>query len=238
MLVTVLLVMLSESTPESPACDLRAHTVVDVHDNFIDISANVQNLTKAPIEVVLKNRCPKGYLDYAGLPRGLDYHELCNRRRCVAKDEPPLTFTVEAGQWAPLPGFVLERGGRKPCQKPLAEGTYEVKVVTPKDQHRWCAVPATLTLAPPPKKKVDPADPYACEQPSDCTLSCPSAKGCCGDTCGCKHAINKRHAAAYEKNYAKTCRKAPCPAMGCAYEPAMGATCVDNRCQAMKGLGL
>lgn len=95
-------------------------------------------------------------------------------------------------------------------------------------------VGATKTKA---SKAKPPASPQSCTQPSDCVVFCPNAPGCCPSApCGCRSAINHAFEEAARADFAKSCTRVPnCPAMGCAYEQAMGATCREGRCVATKG---
>jgi hypothetical protein len=102
------------------------------------------------------------------------------------------------------------------------------------------ATPARPATRPRPAAPAaaDPSDPYACDAPADCVLSCPRAAGCCGWPCGCRHAIHRDHRDAFEAAYPKTCQKAPdCPAVACAHEPAVAATCRAGRCVGVTRLG-
>jgi hypothetical protein len=71
----------------------------------------------------------------------------------------------------------------------------------------------------------------ACTADTDCTIHCPSVKGCCGWPCGCTNAIRRDRIGDFDAQYARSCRRAPdCPAMGCAYEETMRARCHQGRC--------
>src|SRR5690606_6957239 len=81
--------------------------------------------------------------------------------------------------------------------------------------------PANVQEPPPPHPEElaeRRQDPYFCEDSAECALSCPQVAGCCGEPCGCRHAIHVQHRAAYEENYARTCGRPPCPEVACAYE--------------------
>lgn len=111
-------------------------------------------------------------------------------------------------------------------------------------------VPPTNEPSPPPQPatptrpqpqddgavKPDLSDPkvYACTSPGDCAITC--AMDCCGAPCGCRTAVNKAFKPAIEKWGRRDCPSPRrCPAVGCAYEPAMAATCRDGRCQPLMG---
>jgi hypothetical protein len=107
----------------------------------------------------------------------------------------------------------------------------------PPAPHTPIAPPAPpRPTAPPASPARDPRDPYACDGPGQCVLVCPEVQGCCGAPCGCRHAIHRDHAEAFAARYADTCDRAPCPAVGSAWEPAHGAACVSGRCTATDGL--
>jgi hypothetical protein len=87
---------------------------------------------------------------------------------------------------------------------------------------------ATPPSAPPPTKqpsKPTPPPAAECTSDADCTTTTTDAS-CCG-TCG-EHAISRK-AAAKQGAYCAAHRPKMCPALGCAFKPAVAA-CDHGRC--------
>ena len=205
-----------------------------------------QNVTKEHLRFRLPDRCPNGLIAFEGLSPDYDYYGTCNAGACPG-ERPSHAIELAPGERRQLATAAIHLEGKQPCTQPLAPGSYTVRAVPPEIDRRVCSVeavlevtPAPVAVMPPPAPRPSPApappvpEKYRCEQSSDCTLSCPTPKGCCTSPCGCKHAINRRFAAEYEAEFARTCDRPPhCPAYGCRYEPAFGAMCVNNRCVPM-----
>ncbi|MBK8172149.1 MAG: hypothetical protein IPK60_17640 [Sandaracinaceae bacterium] len=218
------------------------------------LNATLLNRTQAPIEVTLPDRCPAGPIDFDGLGEGFDYYEACAAGACPGP-RTPRVVQIAAGQTVQVATASLEFASSA-CQRLPSPGHYTITPLPLQSASRVCTYGVGIDVQaepppapPPPAPPVVPApsapqafhssNPYACQSPSDCVISCPSAPGCCGWPCGCSHAINREHAAAFEANYPRTCQHQPnCPAMGCAYSPAMSATCRAGRCVAGDGPGL
>jgi len=191
-----------------------------------------QNLTTMPLSFEVPERCPQGLIDFEGLAPGYDYYGTCAAGACAGW---PATrrITLASSQPQPLAEAHLYLDGRAPCTAPLAPGKYRLRARIPSTNVAVCSEEATLDVpAPVVTNDVGAVsnDPYWCRDSSECVLSCPTAAGCCGHPCGCQHAINIRHRTSYEANYPKTCSRAPCPAFGCAYQPAVLAICRNHRC--------
>lgn len=95
---------------------------------------------------------------------------------------------------------------------------------------------------PPPRPGPRPSAPRpsgmgACETAADCVVHCAKAPGCCPDApCGCRNAIRKDKVAEYDAWFASSCTPTrACPAVGCAWDEAFGATCREGRCVATDG---
>lgn len=93
--------------------------------------------------------------------------------------------------------------------------------------------PTHPTPHPPP-----PPDLWSCTSDADCVISCPRVEGCCGEPCGCRAAVRRDARDAWTAHYAATCDRVPCPAVACAYEPALYAACAQGRCVGRDGPGL
>ncbi len=114
--------------------------------------------------------------------------------------------------------------------------TRRAVVVIPPPQPPELETPQPLQPVPPPRRppvltkpeRVD--DAQHCDKDGDCMIFCPRVSGCCGWPCGCRNAIRRDAAASFEKEYARTCQRPPCPAVGCALEEAMWAQCRGGRC--------
>lgn len=151
------------------------------------------------------------------------------------------------GTWRALPGrrFQIRWPNGRVDEVSLSptgtiEGSSLVYGVEQRVSARRAGRPPRVLAPQPPAPLAPPASPaqpspvrdaYACESAADCVIFCPSVPGCCGATCGCKHAIRRDHTAAYEAEYKRTCARPPrCPIVGCAYQEAAFADCREHRC--------
>jgi hypothetical protein len=228
--------------------------VRDADQEIRVLTVVAENVSSRAVDFELPNRCPAGPLDFEGLPSGFDAYGTCNAGACPGPTEP-IRLRLEPGARRELATARLALGGSS-CTPALPPGAYRVRPVVPalgavtcvetaafEVRARRAPAPQPPMQAPapipqPPEPPPAVSDPYACSSPSDCVLSCPRAPGCCGWPCGCNHAIRRDHAAQFEASYASTCQRAPrCPAVGCAYQPAMSATCRMGRCVGTSGLG-
>jgi hypothetical protein len=218
------------------------------------LRVTAENVGANALVLELPDRCPNGPIDFTGLDSSYDYYGTCNAGAC-AGTRPPKRITLAPGVTTDVASTTLHLGGAPPCTTRLTEGRRRIVPVAPELGVPTCVVGAVLDVpaiaeAPPPRPKPPgpsrpsspspppPAagDPYACTQHSDCVLSCPRADGCCGWPCGCRHAIHRDHRAAFEAGYPDTCSKPPCPAVGCAYQPAVAAACHNGRCTGVTSL--
>jgi hypothetical protein len=230
-----------ESSRASAAsdCAVELHLEIQELDRQRVLRVFAKNLTRQRLEFSIPERCPNGPVDFEGLPAGYDYYGTCASGAC--QGWPALRqIALPPGALQPLAEARVFIDGRAPCTTALPPGRYHVRPVAPRTDVAMCVNEAALVIPEPPsERELTEArkDPYFCLDSSECVLSCPEPSGCCGHPCGCRHAINARHRAAYEANYARTCSRPPCPAVGCAYEPAAFAVCRNHRCQAGSGLG-
>jgi hypothetical protein len=213
---------------------LRA-TLVRAGEHY-DLEVVAENATGAPLSFSLPDRCPQGAVQFRGLGPDYDFYRSCTKGACMSPRDP-VRFTLQPHEKRTIESVQLSPGGGN-CVAPLAPGHYEIAPLPPEHEQQVCVIAAQLDVpAREPARAPKPSDPYACQTTADCVLSCPEARGCCGFPCGCRHAINREHRAAFERDYPRTCERAPCPAMGCAYEPAASAICQNGRCIASEGLG-
>lgn len=219
-------------SPPATACEVLLHLEVQERDSLRTLRVSARNLSGEPLTFDVPERCPNGLIDFEGLGAGYDYYGTCNAGACAGWG-PTRRITLAEGASQPIAVAHVDTKGRAPCTNPIPPGRYAVRPVPPKTTVNVCVEGAVLEVpAPLPPEQVAAAskDPYWCQDSSECVLSCPGAEGCCGYPCGCRHAINVRHKEAYEANYPKTCSRPPCPAVACAYEPAVAAVCRNNRC--------
>jgi hypothetical protein len=240
---------------EAPACALLVRTEVQpAGPGRFRLVALAENASTSPLRFELPDRCPNGPVVFEGLGAAYDYYNVCAAGACPGV-QAPHRFEIAAGAKQELGSTFIDVKGEPPCTKLLPMGTYTIGVVMPDIGVPTCVTKGVLQvkadmLVPPPnpppaphptphRVSAPPIDPrHRCEQPSDCTLSCPNPPGCCSNPCGCKNAINRKFVEQEEKDTAKNCLRPPkCPAYGCAYEPAFGATCVEGRCVPMRGPG-
>lgn len=209
-----------------------------------------ENVGPHPVTLALPDRCPAGPIALEGLAPAYDFYAACNQGACPPAQASPTVVGLGLGERREVAAAIVTPYGQTPCQPALAPGAYEIRASAPGANLRVCAGVTSLELgradvqppppptppAPPPPR--DPRNPYSCSAPGDCVLSCPEARGCCGWPCGCRHAIHRDHAAAFEADYPRTCARPPCPAVGCAHQPAFGATCLNGRCVGTDGLDM
>ncbi|MFW6051146.1 MAG: hypothetical protein ACODAU_08225 [Myxococcota bacterium] len=245
---------------------VRAHARPDGGPLSHRLWVTAENVGDAPVELTLPDRCPDGPVDFRGLAEGYDYYGTCSAGACPGPREPK-RMSLPPGASEELASTTVHLRGAPPCTEGLAEGRHRIVPVVPDLGVPTCVVgtvlevPARVARRPAPRTEPTPprpaperespaptdkderkrqearGDPYACQQHSDCVLSCPDAPGCCGWPCGCRHAIHEDHRAAFEARYPDTCDKPPCPAVGCAYQPAFGAMCRNGRCVGVRHPG-
>ncbi|WP_437872545.1 hypothetical protein [Sorangium sp. So ce363] len=211
-----------------------------------------ENATGQPLALELPDRCPNGLVELEGLGPGYDYYGTCNAGPCLGVSSAR-RIELGPGEARPIAEATIALRGAPPCTSALPPGQHVVRAGVRTANVPVCTAEAVLDVpgaarpqsppSPPPPSvpsRSTPAssDPYACQSPTDCVLSCPEPAGCCGWPCGCQHAIHRDHRAAFEANFEKTCTRPPrCPAVGCAFERAVGATCRNGRCVATTTLG-
>ncbi len=222
-------------TPERQGpedCQVLLRVDLMRRDDMVTLRAVARNLTREILKFDLPEKCPAGLIDFEGLGSGYDYYQTCNKGACVGFPEIR-SVQIGPGQEHPLASTYVSLAGQAPCTKPLSGTEFEIRALAPETNVTFCTESALLEL-PAPLTERERAergrDPYFCEKSSECVLSCPDRAGCCGNPCGCRHAIHRTHQAAYEENFAASCLKPPCPAYGCAYQPAFSAVCHENRC--------
>lgn len=205
------------------------------------LTVTAHNHGPAEVTFSLPDRCPAGPLAFEGLPDGFDVYSTCAMGACP-DDLPPRSYTVPAGGSVEVVRTALALGGDA-CNAAVAVGgSYSIMAIVPDDLGiAACATPAVVTPGgggepvqePPPQ--ASQVDPRACTADADCEVYCPDVEGCCGWSCGCRNAINRNHRDVFTAQHAQSCERQPdCPAMGCAYEPAHAAECVNGRCRAAR----
>lgn len=218
-------------------CAVVLQLEVQERDTLRRLRVSARNVSGRLLSFDLPERCPHGLIAFEGLGADYDYYGTCSAGACAGWPKTR-RITLPAGATQPITEAHVDTNGRSPCTKPLPPGRYTVRPIRPKAPVNICVEGAVLEVpAPlsPAEREAASKDPYWCQHSSECVLSCPDAQGCCGDPCGCRHAINARHKAAYEASYPNTCSRPPCPAMGCAYEPAHSAVCRNGRCVGSSG---
>jgi hypothetical protein len=243
---------------DAARCDVVVRTTARaLSPTRVRLLVTAENAGGAPATVELPDRCPHGPIDFEGLGPTFDYYGTCAAGACLARGAGS-RVTLSPGQTLSLVEVDVALDGPG-CSAPAPPGRHLVRAIPPRTSAPACSVGATVEVAatprappnpsPAPAPRVtpappepgapsarDPSDPYACDGPGQCMLACPEAPGCCGWSCGCRHAIHRDHAASFTANYPATCQRAPCPAVGCAYEPAASATCRNGRCVAASGV--
>jgi len=92
------------------------------------------------------------------------------------------------------------------------------------------ASPGSGTAAPPARP------PGACDRDDECEIWCPRTVGCCpAAPCGCATAIAKRDEAAGDgaDDLPSRCDRVDCRRVECGPPPAVHASCVAHRCEAI-----
>ncbi len=244
---------LSPLTPApASACDLTLRVAIQPApggDTFsVDVAA--ENTSGRPLDFDLDPRCPGGIVDLVGLGAGYDYYGNCAAGACPSPSGAKHVHLDVHGRQSLASTTIQARGGA--CTAALSPGRHSIQAVAPPLDLSVCSEAAAFDVSAasvPPSSPLVPARPAVvappapapanaeCVSSADCVLDCPTPPGCCGWACGCKNAIPRARVASFEADYAKTCTHPPhCLAMGCAYEPAVMAVCVNGRCAPSSGL--
>lgn len=225
---------LPTSTAGSAACPVDVVTVARVERDDVVLEAIARNVSTAPVEVELPDRCPRGRVAFDGFGDAFDYEDACARGACLGPRTPE-RVRLTPGERARIASTVVALH-RSSCHAAVGPGHHVVRAVVPAVDAR-CVQAASFDVAGSAAPATSGGD-RACTTSADCTIFCPSAPGCCGDPCGCRNAVRRDRVAALAASFPKACTRPPhCPAMGCAYEPAMSAVCRDGVCRATSGVG-
>ncbi len=243
------------------ACDLTLRLAIHpAPGDAFAIEVLAENTSAAPLDFDLEARCPGGIVDLVGLGEGYDYYSRCAAGACLGTPASRHVHLDVHQRDTLASTTLLARGGS--CTAPLKPGRHSLQAVAPPLSISVCSEAAVFdvpALEPPPAlvvtRPLAPSPPVApapppimapptpapqnaeCTSSADCVLDCPTPPGCCGWACGCKNAIPRARVASFEADYARTCTHPPhCLAMGCAYEPAAMAVCVNGKCSASSGL--
>ncbi len=173
-------------------------------------------------------------IGFEGMPDHYDYYEICMAGECP--EGMPHRIALAPGERTMVTQTSLPLDGGV-CNPPVPPGRYTVRPVVTSPDARVCVDEVVVEQVAAPAPAASTGDPAACTADGDCEVYCPEVQGCCGWTCGCRNAINRSQRDAFAAAHAQSCARTPdCPAMGCAYEPAYAAACVNGRCQARDGL--
>lgn len=94
--------------------------------NPTTLRALAKNLTPAPLELMLPDQCPGGEAHFSGLESasgGYDYYGTCAMGMC-APGRPARIIALPPGELVEISSVEIHPKGRKPCNDPLAAGTY------------------------------------------------------------------------------------------------------------------
>jgi hypothetical protein len=191
-LVLAVLLSVAEVRGDSPRCQVMFKTnVMRMPDGTVVLTAVMSNLTRAPIEVVLPERCPSGPIAFSGLGAKYDYYGVCAATPCQ-----PLA--AEQRRSIPSGTHELARTAIDPrgtaCAPPLAPARYTITFPPPRlPAHvRACSSASPiLDLRRPPPVRKRPPKRSTCENANvrACDLFCPNgeylkdAEGC--SLCAC-----------------------------------------------------
>jgi hypothetical protein len=94
----------------------------------VTLQASVKNLTDGPLTLTLEDRCPGGEAWFSGLepPDGsYDYYRTCAMGACM-DGRPPKVFALSPGETVEIASAEIDPAGKKPCNRPIATGTYQL----------------------------------------------------------------------------------------------------------------
>ena len=94
--------------------------------NPTTLRASAKNLTAAPLELMLPDRCPGGEAAFSGLEPAdgsYDYYSTCAAGMC-APGRPARVIALPPGQVVEISSVEIHAKGKKPCNEPLAAGEY------------------------------------------------------------------------------------------------------------------
>jgi hypothetical protein len=99
----------------------------------VTLQARAKNLTTKPLELTLSDRCPGGEAHFSGLEvqdGSYDYYHTCAMGAC-AGGRPPIVIALPPGEIVNISGAQIDPDGRKPCNDPIAVGTYKLSFSLP-----------------------------------------------------------------------------------------------------------
>jgi hypothetical protein len=94
--------------------------------NPTTLRAVAKNLTAAPLELMLPDECPDGEASFSGLEPAdgsYDYYGTCAMGMC-APGRPARIIALPPGEVVEISSIEIHPNGKKPCNGPLAAGTY------------------------------------------------------------------------------------------------------------------
>lgn len=126
----------AESEPAPPAVEIsdtcQVMLVLEADKKTlagpVTLLARAKNLTQKPLELTLPDRCPGGEAHFAGLePKegSYDYYHTCTMGAC-AGGRPPIVIALPPGGIVDISSTQIDPDGNRPCNDPIAAGTYEL----------------------------------------------------------------------------------------------------------------
>jgi hypothetical protein len=94
----------------------------------VTLLARAKNLTTKPLELTLEDRCPGGEAHFSGLESqdgSYDYYHTCAMGMC-AGGRPPIVIALPPGELVDISSTQINPDGQKPCNEPIAAGTYKL----------------------------------------------------------------------------------------------------------------
>jgi hypothetical protein len=94
----------------------------------VTLLARAKNLTANPLELTLADRCPGGEAHFSGLESqdgSYDYYHTCAMGAC-AGGRPPIVIALPPGELVDISSAQIDPTGKKPCNRPIATGTYNL----------------------------------------------------------------------------------------------------------------
>lgn len=99
----------------------------------VTLTAKAKNLTEAPLELTMPDRCPGGEVNFSGLEPGegsYDYYRTCNMGAC-AGGRPSVVIALPPGEVVQVGGAEIHPDGKRPCNEAIATGSYSLSFTLP-----------------------------------------------------------------------------------------------------------
>jgi hypothetical protein len=131
-----------EPAPEEPPTGCQVQLMLETNSangklaSVTTLRASAKNLTEAPLELTLPDRCPGGEAMFSGLEPvdgSYDYYSTCAMGMC-APGRPARVIALPPGEVVEISSVEIHPKGKKPCNEPLAAGKYTLSFTVESDR--------------------------------------------------------------------------------------------------------